>query len=65
MNSEVFETAFDDAFFEVTVKAEDLFVKLDKGGFELLVDVAAKMVWVMVLRKGLARVSLFRSEVGC
>jgi len=64
MDSEVFKAALNYAFFKVTEKAEDLFVQLDEGRFELLYDVVAEMVGVLCLGERLAGVVLVRFEVG-
>jgi len=39
----VFQTAFDNAFFEITLESQNLFVKLDESWLELLLDVFTTM----------------------
>jgi len=63
VDSVVFKSAFDNAFFEVAVEAENLLVKLDEGGFELLIHVATDVVHVLSLGKGLAHLTFLGAEI--
>lgn len=65
MVSAILETAFNNCFFEVTVEAQHLFVKLDKSGLELLVHVATEVVHILSLGKRLAHFIFFLTEVTC
>lgn len=61
----ILEASLNNALFEVTVEAENLFVELDKSGFELLVHVAADMVNILGLGEGLAHFGLLIHEISC
>jgi len=63
MNSKVLKAALNHGFFEVAEETEDLLIELNVGGFKLLVDVSAEMVYKLGLGKGLASFSLFFAEV--
>lgn len=65
----VFKTALDNMLLEVALETQDLFVKLDVGGLELLLTVggrgrSAEVVRVLILRVRRA-LSVFSSRVAC